>query len=342
MGAGKAELIMTEPLTILVGPTAVGKTALSIPVAQALRAEILNVDSRQLYQHMQIGTAKPTSAEQAQVRHHLLDLLAPDQRTNAAAFVRMAERALRDVRTRGKHPLIVAGSGLYLQGLLYGFMPVPAAHDPLRAVLRTYADQHGTPALHRWLLRLDPEAAADYHAHDRIRIVRALEVTLLTGVPFSTHRHRHQQQGARYPYVAVGLTRCRSELYARIAARTEAMLAEGWLAEVQTLLSQGYDRSCHPMNSLGYRELLAYLEGQYSWAETVQAIVKATRQLAKRQLTWFRKLPHITWLNLSGLDEPAAVAQILELVQQKVREPEYITSRRSHLSPDDVAPQDRV
>lgn len=334
---------MTEPLPILVGPTAVGKTAISIPVAQALQAEILNVDSRQLYRHMQIGTAKPTPAQQAQVRHHLLDLLDPDQTTNASAFVRAAEHALQDIRQRGKRPLIVAGSGLYLQALLYGLMPAPAAHAPLRQVLRTYAGRHGTPALHRWLQRLDPVAAADYHMHDRVRIVRALEVTFLTGVPFSTHRRHHQQQGPRYPYVAVGLTRCRAELYERIAARTEAMLAEGWLMEVDDLLRQGYDRSSHPMNSLGYRDLLAYLDGQCSWPETVRAIVKSTRQLAKRQLTWFRKLPHITWLNLSGLESSAAVARILEHVAPTALQPGYepgpITSNRGHQAPDDVAPQ---
>jgi tRNA dimethylallyltransferase len=317
---------MTEPLTILVGPTAVGKTAISIPVAQALQAEILNIDSRQLYRHMQIGTAKPTSREQGQVRHHLLDLLDPDQTTNAAAFLQAAEQALQDVRKRGKHPLIVAGSGLYLQALLFGLMPAPAAHAPLREALQTYADRHGTPALHRWLQRLDPRAAADYHAHDRIRSIRALEVIFLTGVPFSTHRHLHQQQGPRYSYVAIGLTRCRAELDARIAARTEAMLAEGWLTEVQDLLKRGYNRSSPPMNSLGYRDLLTYLDGQYSWPEMVQAIVKSTRQLAKRQLTWFRKLPHITWLNLSGLEETAAVAQILERVQGR--------SLRSGCEPD--------
>ncbi len=338
---------MTEPLTILVGPTAVGKTAISIPVAQALQAEVLNVDSRQLYRHMQIGTAKPTPAERAQVRHHLLDLLDPDQTINAAVFVRAAEDALQAVRAQGKQPLIVAGSGLYLQALLYGLMPAPAAHPALREVLRTYAERHGTPALHRWLQRLDPVAAADYHGHDRVRIVRALEVTFLTGVPFSTHRHRHRQQGPCYPYVAVGLTRCRAELHARIADRTEAMLAEGWLAEVHELLRQGYDRASHPMNSLGYRELLAYLDGQRSWPDTVQAIVKATRQLAKRQLTWFRKLPHITWLNLSDLDESAAVAEILKRVSRPGHEsshepgdePGVITSHRGAAAPADVVPQ---
>lgn len=330
---------MTEPLTILVGPTAVGKTALSILVAQALQAEILNVDSRQLYRHMQIGTTKPTPAEQAQVRHHLLDLLDPDQTINAAAFAQVAEQALQEIRARGKRPLIVAGSGLYLQAILYGLMAAPAANASLREVLRAYADRHGTPALHRWLQRLDPIAAADYHARDRIRIVRALEVTFLTGVPFSTHRHRHRQQGPRYPYVAVGLTRCRAELYDRIATRTEAMLTAGWLAEVNGLLSQGYDRSCHPMNSLGYRELLTYLDGQCGWPETVQAIVKATRQLAKRQLTWFRKLPQITWLNLSDLQEAEAVARILDLVSQPAHEPGIIASHQGHHAPADVVPQ---
>lgn len=307
---------MMEPLTILVGPTAVGKTAISIPVAQQLQAEILNVDSRQLYRYMPIGTAKPTASEQAKVRHHLLDLLAPDQSSSAAEFALAADQALQEIWQRDRRPLIVAGSGLYLQALLYGLMPAPPAHPPLRQVLRAYADRHGTPALHDWLKRLDPAAAADYHPHDRIRIVRAIEITTLTGVPFSTHRQRHQQQGARYPFVAIGLTRCRVELDQRIAARTEAMLAAGWLDEVEGLLARGYHRSSHAMNSLGYRELLAYLDGQMSWSETVQAIVKSTRQFAKRQLTWFRKLPHITWLNLSGLEEQTAVAQILEQVRR--------------------------
>ncbi len=330
---------MMEPLTILVGPTAVGKTAVSISVAQQLRAEILNVDSRQLYRHMPIGTATPTTSEQARVRHHLLDLLSPDQTSSAAEFVQAAEQALLDVRQRGRHPLIVAGSGLYLQALLYGLMPVPAAHLPLREVLHAYADRHGTLALHRWLQRLDPVAAADYHPRDRIRIVRSIEITTLTGVPFSTHRQRHRQQGARYPYVAVGLTRCRAELDQRIAARTEAMLAAGWLAEVEALLARGYDRSSHAMNSLGYRELLAYLDGQSSWPETVQAIVKSTRQFAKRQLTWFRKLPHITWLNLSGLEERTAVARILEQVQRTSHVPGCGTAPRGYLPPSDVSPQ---
>lgn len=305
-----------EPLVLLMGPTAVGKTALSLPLAQALQAEILNIDSRQLYRNMDIGTAKPTPVQQAQVPHHLLDLLAPDQPSNAAQFLCAARRALADVQQRGKRALIVASGGLYLQAVLFGLMPAPAAHEPLRRALHTYADRHGTPALHRRLQHLDPEAARHYHPHDRVRLVRALEVTYLTGVPFSEHRRHHQGQEPLYPYVAVALTRERTELYERIAARTEAMLAAGWLAEVERLRAQGYPRTCAALNSLGYRELLAYVEGQISWDEALAAINKATRHLAKRQLTWLRKFPHLSWINLSTLDEDTAVACILERLQR--------------------------
>jgi tRNA dimethylallyltransferase len=293
----------------------VGKTALSLPVAEALQAEVLNVDSRQLYRYMDIGTAKPTWAQRARIPHHLLDLLTPDERSTAAQFMIAARQAVAAVQARRNRVLIVAGSGLYLQALLYGLMPVPAAHEPLRDVLHRRANADGTQALHRWLQRLDPDAATHYHPHDRIRLVRALEVILLTGEPFSVHRRRHQAQGPLYPYVAVGLTRERADLHARIAERTEAMLAAGWLAEVEALVARGYTRDCTALNSLGYRELLAYLEGQSAWPDTVQAIVKATRLFAKRQLTWFRKLPHLSWLNLSELDEQTAVSRILERLQ---------------------------
>jgi tRNA dimethylallyltransferase len=212
--------------------------------------------------------------------------------------------------------LIVAGSGLYLQALLYGLMTAPGAHEPLRRALHAYADRYGTPALHQQLWHVDPEAAAVYHPHDRVRLVRALEVTYLTGEPFSAHRRRHQCQGPLYPYVAVALTRERPELYQRIAARTEAMLAAGWLAEVARLRACGYSRACAAMNSLGYRALLAYLDGQSSWDEMRETINQATRQLAKRQLTWLRKLPSLSWVNLSTLDEDTAVAHILNRLQQ--------------------------
>jgi tRNA dimethylallyltransferase len=306
---------MQEPFLVLVGPTAVGKTALSLPIAQALNAEIINVDSRQLYRYMDIGTAKPSRAQQAQVVHHLLDLLLPHQPSNAAQFLASARQVLADIRQRGKRVLIVAGSGLYLQALLYGLMPAPPAYPPLRRALHVYADQHGTPALHRRLQYVDPVAASSYHPHDRVRLIRALEVTYLTGEPFSLHRDRHQGQEPLLPYVSIGLTRDRADLYARVTARTDAMLAAGWLAEVERLIGWGYTRACAAMNSLGYRELLAYLAGEMDWDETVSSIKKATCHLAKRQLTWFRKMTHVHWFNLSTMDEQRAAVTLIQHLQ---------------------------
>lgn len=299
-------------LAILYGPTAVGKTALSLPIARALDAEIVNIDSRQIYRYMTIGTAKPTVSQRAQVPHHLVDLLLPDQRSSAALFVDAAMQVIDDLRRRGKRPLLVAGSGLYLRALLYGLMPAPPANESLRNTLRAYADRYGTPALHHRLQSVDPCAASTYHPHDRIRIVRALEVTYLTGEPFSFHVQRHQQQPPLYRYSGFALTRSRADLYARIEARTDAMLAENWLAEVTSLLARGYTRQCAAMNSLGYRELVKYVEGEVSWCDTVTAIKRATRRLAKRQLTWLRKFPNLQEMNLSTIGESNAITCIVE------------------------------
>jgi tRNA dimethylallyltransferase len=309
--------IMYEPLIVLVGPTAAGKTAVSLPLAEICEAEIVNVDSRQIYRYMDIGTAKPTLEQQARVRHHLLDLLLPDQSSTAAQFLTAAREAIDDIQRRGRRVLIVAGSGLYLQALLYGLMPAPAAHAALRAELHAYADRYGTPALHQRLQRVDPVAAAHYHPHDRIRLVRALEVTYLTGEPFSVHCQRHQEsRQPAYPFVGIALTRERTDLYERIHARTDAMLAAGWLTEVEALVAQGYTRDCAALNSLGYRELLAYHAGETSWADTVAAIKQATRRLAKRQLTWFRKFPHLHWHSLAVGQEETVIPRLIDQVQQ--------------------------
>lgn len=303
-----------DPLVVLVGPTAVGKTDLSLPVARALDAEIVNVDSRQLYRHMDIGTAKPTTLQRAQIPHHLLDLLRPDQKTSAAQFISVARDVLDTLQQRHKRTLIVAGSGLYLRALLYGLMPVPPAYEPLRQDLHAYAERHGTAALHDRLRQVDPVTAARYHPHDRIRLIRALEVTYLTGEPFSSHVCRHQEHEHAYPYIGIALTRHRSELYTRIVDRTDAMLAAGWLDEVQRLVSHGYTDAYGAMNSLGYRELLRYLAGQAKWPQTVTAIKQATCRFAKRQLTYFRKFPGLDWLDLSSLETQVAVDRILERV----------------------------
>ena len=301
---------MIAPLVVIVGPTAVGKTALSLRLAQAIHAEIVNVDSRQMYRYMDIGTAKPTPSEQAEVPHHLLDVLLPDQASSAAQGADLARQAIAAIWQRGQRAVIVSGSGLYLQALLYGLMPAPSANGPLRAELSAYADRHGNTALHALLQRADPIAAATCHVHDRVRVVRALEVTYLTGVPFSEHCSRHRTHEPLYPYVGIALTRDRAELYARIGERSDAMLAAGWLAEAEMLVARGYTETCAAMNSLGYRELLGYLAGRTAWPETIAAIKQATRRFAKRQLTWFSKLPNVSWYNLTHVDESAVVAEV--------------------------------
>lgn len=306
---------MVAPLVVIVGPTAVGKTNLSLHLAQAIHAEIVNVDSRQMYRHMDVGTAKPTPSEQAEVPHHLLDMLLPDQPGTAAQGADLARQALEDIRRRGRRAVIVAGSGLYLQALLYGLMPVPPAHAPLRAELCAYAGRHGNTALHALLQRADPTAAATCHVQDRVRVVRALEVTYLTGVPFSEHCSRHQGREPLYPYVGIALTRDRADLYARIEERTDAMLAAGWLVEVERLVTYGYTETCAAMNSLGYRELLDYLAGRTGWQETVDAIKQATRRFAKRQLTWFSKLPGLSWYNLTRVDGNTVVAETISTLR---------------------------
>ena len=302
---------MVDPLVVLVGPTAVGKTVLSLRLAKAMHAEIVNIDSRQMYRYMDIGTAKPTPSQQAEVPHHLLDVLPPDQPFTAAECEKLARQAIDDIRQRGRRVVIVAGSGLYLQALLYGLMPAPPANPSLRAELRRYSERHGDAALHALLQKADPSYAAGCHERDRVRVVRALEVTFLTGVPFSEHCSRHRASEPFCPYVGIALTRQRADLYERIGQRTDAMLGAGWLAEVQALLARGYTESCAAMNGLGYRELLNYLAGGRDWQETVQAVKQGTRRLAKRQLTWFCRMQDLTWYNLSGADETVTVADII-------------------------------
>ena len=300
-----------DPLIVVAGPTAVGKTALSLPLAKAIDAEIVNIDSRQMYRYLDIGTAKPTPSQRAEVPHHLLDVLPPDQLLSAAECGKLARQAIDDIRQRRRRVVVVAGSGLYLRALLYGLMPVPPANPSLRAELRRYSERHGDAALNALLRKADPTYAASCHVRDRVRVVRALEVTFLTGVPFSEHCSRHRACEPSFPFVGIALTRRRADLYDRIGSRTDAMLGAGWLAEVRTLRAHGYTESCAAMNGLGYRELLSYLAGGKMWQETVDAIKRATRRLAKRQLTWFGRMQDLAWYNLSEKGEDAVVAEIL-------------------------------
>lgn len=293
-----ADVPPTTPLVALVGPTASGKTALALALADNLRdlisSEVVSADSRQIYREMDIATAKPSPAERAYLPHHLLDIVAPDEPYTLAQFQADAHAAIAGVARRGALPLLVGGTGLYIRAVVDNLaIPQVAPDAELRARLAAEASERGPEALHQRLADLDPAAAANIDARNLRRVIRALEVTLLTGQPFSA------QQGARpspYRTLMLGLDMDRAALYARADARIDAMLAAGLIEETRTLLAR-YDPKLPSMSSLGYREIGAYLRGEMLLPAAVERLKLATHAYIRRQLTWFRPDAHVTWLD---------------------------------------------
>ncbi len=284
----------------IVGPTGAGKSALAIEIAERLGAEIVNADSRLFYRGLDIGTAKPSRLERARVRHHLIDICAPDETLDAARFAALASEAIDEIVRRGRPPIVVGGSGLYLRALQHGLCAGPGASHETRARLHRLAAEHGVPELHRKLAEIDPEAARRIGTRDLPRIVRALEVFALTGEPLSARQQRHRFAGCRYNSITLGLCPERAELYARIDERFGAMLAAGLIDEVRALLATGYAPDRPPLSTIGYREIAAYLRGDLTLDEAAERARRETRRLAKRQLTWFRRDPEIIWLDDSS------------------------------------------
>ena len=298
-------------LLCILGPTAVGKTEIAIAVAQKLDAEIVSADSRQIYRYMDIGTAKPTPSEQAQVRHHLIDCVAPDERFSVADYQRAADIAIQDIQSRGKQAMLVGGAGLYFRAVVDGLFDGPEADPGFRARLRTEAQEFGAEILYSRLSQIDPESASRIHPNDLIRIIRALEVYEKTGKAISELQQEWNRASPRYSFVAFGINRERQELYQRIEARVDEMLAAGLLEEVKGLIARGYD-NLPAMQSFGYKELIDYLHGECDWNTAVNLLKRNTRRFAKRQLTWFRNDPRIKWLDFSEIDFNTAVQQIEE------------------------------
>jgi tRNA dimethylallyltransferase len=294
----------------LVGPTASGKTPISILLARTLDAEIISADSRQMYRLMDVGTAKPTAAERGGIPHYFIDDRMPDEECNAATFGARGRELIADIQSRGKVPLVVGGAGLYLRALLDGLFDGPPADDDLKEHLWARCASEGGKTLLEELRGVDPEAAASMLPSNTKRIVRALEVYRLTGVPIS----RLQKQAAiEVPFrsVYVGLAWDRPALYDRINRRVLKMLDDGLLDEVKALLAQGYPRSLNALQTVGYRETFAFLDGETSAARMTELIQQNSRRYAKRQLTWFRHDPRITWFTLQREEEfPAVAARI--------------------------------
>ncbi len=292
-------------MAVLLGPTAVGKTAVALELARRLKAEIVNADSLQVYRELDIGTAKPSPAERLLVPHHLVDVADPPEPYDAARYSREGRAALAALHARGTPPLVVGGSGLYLKALLYGLFEEGSPRAEIRGRLQRELTDLGPLHLHQRLAALDPITAGRLHHNDRYRILRALEVMEASGRPlselFQAHRFRH----CPYRLLKLGLRIPREELDSRIALRLTTMLAQGFLQEVADLLGR-YPPDLKPLQSLGYRHLRQYLNGERSWEESLAALQVDTRRYAKRQATWFRADPEIEWFHPEQVEEMAA------------------------------------
>jgi tRNA dimethylallyltransferase len=296
--------INLQKILVICGPTASGKSELALRLAHELDAEIINADSMQLYRGMDIGTAKPTPKQRAEVPHHLIDIVDPDRLFSAADFADAADDVIRDIRARGKQPIVVGGTGLYIRALLKGLVDSPSGAGEIRAALQKDADELGNVAMLEQLRSVDPELAAGLHPNNLVRIIRALEVHRLTGIPLSRHQQEHAFAVRRYDSLQIGILVERSRLYGNIEERVDRMLVEGLLDEVKVLLSSGFGPESKAMRSIGYKEAVAHLGGEITLEEAVTLIKRDTRRYAKRQLTWFNADPDILWcqeqIDLSG------------------------------------------
>lgn len=295
-----------KPLLVLVGCTATGKTPVAIELARMLNGEIISADARQVYRHLDIGTAKPTYDEMKAAHHHIVDHVDPVDSYNAGLFTEEADAAIEAIRAKGMFPIIAGGTGLYLRALIRGLDPAIGRDPALRDKLEREADKLGVPVLHARLAKVDPTSAARIHENDRVRIIRALEIHTKTGRT-RTSVFEDATETPRHDSLWAGLAWNRETLYRRINKRLDVMMEDGLLAEVKGLLAMGYDPGLSCFRSPGYREILESLDGRYDLPEALDRAKRETRRFAKRQATWFRKEP-ATWFESTDRD-PAEVAQ---------------------------------
>jgi len=282
-------------LIVVMGPTAVGKTAAAISLAKQLNGEIISADSMQVYRHMDIGTAKPTENERAQAPHHLIDIVNPDETFNAACFMVRARAVIAELHKNDKRIIVVGGTGLYIRALLGGLFDGPGADETLRRYYFAILEREGKQGLYEILKARDSRAAAAIHPNDATRMIRALEVLELTGISILEQQQEHGFAHRPYRVLKIGLRYPRPVLYERIEERTEQMMMQGFLEEVRQLLDMGFHEGLRPMQALGYKQLARVLKGELALEEAVCQLKRETRRYAKRQLTWFGADPEISW-----------------------------------------------
>ena len=311
---------MKQPLIVLTGPTAVGKTSLSISLAKAVNGEIISADSMQVYKKMDIGSAKIRSEEMQGIPHYLVDVLEPEEEFHIVKFQQMAKKAMEDIYSRGKVPILVGGTGFYIQAVTkdIDFTEAQQEND-YRKELEALAEEKGGEHLHEMLRKVDPVSADAIHAHNVKRVIRALEFYNQNGSPISAHNEEQKQHESPYNLAYFVLNMPRELLYERIDLRVDQMMKEGLLEEVSRLKEEGCHRGMVSMQGLGYKEILAYLDGEYPLEEAVRVLKRDTRHFAKRQLTWFRREQELTWVNKDqfSYQEDQILDYMLEICRKK-------------------------
>jgi tRNA dimethylallyltransferase len=307
-----------EKLVVIIGPTAVGKTKLSIELAKKLNSEIISGDSMQIYRGMDIGTAKITPGEMEGIPHHLIDIKDPKESFSVAEFQQMVRELINDIHSRNKMPMIVGGTGLYIQSVLYDyqFPDTPPILD-LRKKLEKEAEEKGIDFLHERLKHVDPESANRIHPNNRRRVIRALEIYYSTGKTM-TELLKSQSKIPQYDAAVIGLTMDREKLYDRINQRVDQMMKNGLLEEVKTLYEQGL-RDCQSVQAIGYKELYAYFDGKISLEEAIEQLKQNSRRYAKRQLTWFRNKMDVKWFDMTNVDFTEKVEEIFHYIAGKLK-----------------------
>lgn len=311
---------MKKPLIVLTGPTAVGKTKLSIALAKAVNGEIISADSMQVYKYMDIGSAKIREEEMQGIRHYLVDELLPEEEFHIVRFQQMAKAAMEEIYAKGKIPILVGGTGFYIQAVTRDIDFTEAEQDDgYRKELEALASEKGNEYLHRMLEEVDPKSAEEIHANNVKRVIRALEFYHQNHTPISSHNQEQKEHTSPYNLVYFVLNAPRELLYERIDKRVDEMLKEGLVDEVRHLKEMGYQKGMVSMQGLGYKEILSYLEGEYPLEEAVRILKRDTRHFAKRQLTWFRREPEVTWVNKDEFDydEPRALEYMLNICREK-------------------------
>lgn len=300
-----------QKVIVIAGPTASGKTDLGIALAKAIDGEIISADSAQVYRYMNIGTAKPTLEEREGIPHHMIDIVDPDEAFSVAQYKEGAEACIREILGRGRVPVVVGGTGLYINALVYNIQfSETICNWDFREKMRLMAETHGPKFLHDRLKSVDPESAARIHANNIKRVIRALEVYETTGKPISQHQAESRQQPPAFDYQLFGLHMEREWLISRIDRRVDRMMEDGLVSEVQSILDRGYARDLVSLQAIGYKEIIAYLHKECTLPEAIDTLKLGTRHLAKRQMTWFKSVEGLVWLDIKGPESSGNVKNI--------------------------------